>query len=282
MSIKIVTDSTSYIPEDIRKELDIEMLSLSVLFGDEDFKETEITNESFFKKLNDYDGFPKSSQPSMDDMVSLYDKILSKGHDLIGVFISSDMSGTYSTAIMMKNEMEEKYPDRKIAIIDSRSNCMQLGLITISGANAIKEGKSFDEVVGVIKHTILNSRFVFMPDTLEYLRKGGRIGTAKALLGSVLQIKPILTVLNGMTHTITKVRTRKKALAALVETFNVDITEHSFLDAYVQHIDCEDEAKALAKLIEQKTGKIIEIAPIGPVIGTHVGPGAIGIAYCWR
>lgn len=276
MSIRIVTDSTAYLPKDLLDKYSIEVLALSVSFDDEVYKETEITNEFFFNKLDNFQGFPKSSQPSLDDTMTLFKKILDEGHDLIGVFLSSEMSGTYQSAVMLSNELKADYPNQKIKMIDSRSNCMQLGLAVLKGAE--KQSETYEVVVETIEHVISHSRFVFMPDTLEYLRRGGRIGTAKALLSSVLQIKPILTVEEGKTHALNKVRTRKKAMNALIEIFKQDLEHNTLLGAYVHHIHCEEEAKQLVT----KLGGNFGIVPIGPVIGTHVGPGAIGIAYCWE
>ncbi|MBN2795450.1 MAG: DegV family protein [Clostridia bacterium] len=274
--IKLVTDSTAYIPEDILKQYDIRVLSLSVSFGNEIYKETEITNNFFYEKLKLFNDFPKSSQPSLEESMSLYEEILSEGHDLVGVFISSEMSGTYQSACMLLSDLQEKYPNQKIQFIDSRSNCMQMGLAVIEGAKRVEEG--FDAVVSRVFHVISNSRFVFIPDTLEYLKKGGRIGTAQALLGSLLQLKPILTVTDGKTHALDKVRTRKKAIQSMIHQFLEDTKDHSVVGVYVHHIDCEEDARNLSEMI----GGTYDIAAIGPVIGTHVGPGAIGIAYCWE
>lgn len=276
MSIRIVTDSTAYLPTNLLKKYDIKVLSLSVSFGDEIYKETEITNEFFFNKLDNFNGFPKSSQPSLEESLTLYKSILDAGHDLIGVFISSEMSGTYQSARMIAEELRTDYPDQNIIMLDSKSNCMQLGLAVLKGAEILDQ--SFETVVKTINHVIDHSRFIFIPDTLEYLKKGGRIGTAKALLSSVLQIKPILTVQEGKTAVLSKVRTRKKAIQALIDQFNLDGDQSPIIDAFVHHIDCEEEAKNLSL----KLGTSYAIAPIGPVIGTHVGPGAIGIAYCWE
>lgn len=276
VTIKLVTDSTAYLPKKFLEKYGIEVLTLSVSFGDEVFRETEISQEFFFTKLDSGPNFPKSSQPAIDETMTLFRGILEAGHDLIGVFLSSDMSGTYQTSLMIANEMQEEFPDRKIEIIDSRSNCMQLGLAVLKGAELLDQ--SFENVVEKINHVITHSRFIFMPDTLEYLKRGGRIGSAKALLSSVLQIKPILTVNDGKTDNIMKVRTRKKAMQALVDLFNEDMKKHVFDTAFIHHIHCQEDAKKLS----QKLGKDLDIVPIGPVIGTHVGPGAIGIAYCWE
>ncbi len=127
-------------------------------------------------------------------MYNILEKHVRDNNEVVGVFLSSDMSGTYSNACLAKNMILENYPNALIEIIDSRSNCMQLGYAVLTAANAAEQGKSIDEVVSIVKDNIKRSRFLFIPDTLEYLKKGGRIGGASALLGTIFQIKPILTV----------------------------------------------------------------------------------------
>jgi DegV family protein with EDD domain len=273
--IKIVTDSTAYLPKNIIETYDIKVLALSVSFGSDIYKETEISHEFFYEELDRNNNFPKSSQPSLEESLNLYESLLKEGHDIISVFISSDMSGTYQTAKVMLDDLRDDYPDRKIEVIDSRSNCMQMGLAIEKGAELLNT--SFDQVVVKINHVINHSRFVFIPDTLEYLKKGGRIGSAKALLSSMLQIKPILTVVDGKTTVLNKVRTRKKAMNALIDQYHLDGKANTITGTYVHHIHCEEDAKNLASKIGE-----FQLVPIGPVIGTHVGPGAIGIAYCWE
>ena len=153
---------------------------------------------------------------------------------------------------------------------------MQMGLAVLKGAEKIED--SFESVIKTIHHVIDHSRFVFIPETLEFLKRGGRIGTAKALLSSVLQIKPILTVDDGKTSVINKVRTRKKAIQALIDIFRKDQSDHTITGGYVHHINCLEDAKKLSV----RLGESFDVTAIGPVIGTHVGPGAIGIAYCWE
>jgi len=279
MSVKIVTDSTSYIREELRKEFDISIVSLSVKFKDEEYREINIENESFYKKLDESLMIPTSSQPSLQEMYNIMEKHVRDKNEVVGIFISSEMSGTYSNACLAKNMILENFPNALIEIIDSRANCMQLGYAALTAAKASKQGKSIAEVVDITKDNIKRSRFLFIPDTLEYLKKGGRIGGASALLGDILQIKPILTVADGKTALFKKVRTKKRALQTMTNKFIEDITKHGLGEVMVHHISDVDGALAFAKTVEECIGGKIDIAPIGPVIGTHVGPGALGIVY---
>lgn len=278
MAVKILTDSTSYLSEEICRQLDIKKISLSVSWNDMSVKEVDINNEDFYRMMKEK-GIPKSSQPSIGEMLEEMKRVVANGDNLVCIFLSSEMSGTYSSALMVKEMVLEEYKDAQIEIIDSRSNCMQLGFATIVGARAAKEGKTLKEVVELVKQNLKRSRFLFIPDNLEYLKKGGRIGGASALIGNLLKIIPILTVEDGKTSVLTKVRTKKNAISAMIERLVKDSSIYGLKEIVVHHINCYEEALDLSKLIEEKLGVKADIVDIGPVIGLHVGPGAIGFVY---
>lgn len=277
--IKIVTDSTSYIPNEQRAYYDITVVSLNVLLEDTSIREMDIDNETFYNKLAQIPDIPSSSQPSPHELYTTFENLVKQGHSIVGLFISSDMSGTYHTALSTKQMLLEKYPDAQIEIIDSRSNCMQLGYAVLAAAKAAHLGKSLEDVVSATYDVIAHSRFLFTPDTLTYLKKGGRIGGASALLGNLLQIKPILTVTEGKTAIFTKVRTKKKAVESLINGLMEDLKDRDLGEVIVHHINCIDEGTALAKRLSEALNCPVSIQSIGPVIGVHVGPGSIGLAY---
>ncbi len=280
MGIKVVTDSTSYIPKELIKKYDITVVSLGVVMDNVSYKEVEIDNDDFYKKLEQLNNIPTSSQPSIDDLYNSFDKIISEGDDAIGIFISSEMSGTYSTCNqVVKAMIMDKYPNAKMKVIDSRSNCMEMGYAVLAAAKLAKEGKLMEEVVEVAKNIIGRSRFLFIPDTLEYLKKGGRIGGASALFGKLLQIKPILTVEDGKTTVFDKVRTKQKAIMRMIGKVEEDIKNNKLGELIVHHINCEEEGMALQKKVKEVLGVDAVIQCIGPVIGCHVGPKTVGIAY---
>ncbi|MDU1414331.1 MAG: DegV family protein [Clostridium sp.] len=280
MAIKIVTDSTCYIPNELKEKYDITVVSLSVVMGNEIFKETEIENDVFYKKLAEADSIPTSSQPTIDDLYKIFERIVENGDDVIGIFISSEMSGTYSTCNqVIKTMIEEKYPNARMEIIDSRSNCMQMGYAVLTAARLANENKSMDVILEEINKVINRSRFLFIPDTLEYLKKGGRIGGAAALFGTLLQIRPILTVEDGKTAVFDKVRTKQRAILRMIDKVKGDIAEGKLGELIVHHINCEEEGRALAEKVKEILGVEAQIQDIGPVIGCHVGPKAVGIAY---
>ena len=280
MSIKIITDSTSYIPKELIEKYDITLVSLGVVINNVANKEVEIQNNEFYKTLENLDSIPTSSQPSIDDLFNSFDQVIGNGDDALGIFISSEMSGTYSTCNqLIKTMIMDKYPNCRMEVIDSESNCMQMGYAVLEAAKLIEEGKSMDEVIAGVEAIKGKSRFLFVPDTLEYLKKGGRIGGASALFGALLQIRPILTVENGKTSVFDKVRTKQKAICKMIEKLQEDIKNKGLGELIVHHINCEEEGKALANKIKEVLGVTVGIQCIGPVIGCHVGPKTVGIAY---
>lgn len=281
MAIKIVTDSTSYIPKKYLEKYDISVVSLNILLKNTNRRETSISNQTFYKEMEEAKEFAVSSQPTPEEFYDVFDKIAKNGDDIVGIFISSEMSGTYSTANLVKNMILEKY-DINIEIIDSRTNCMQMGFIVLEAAKHAKFGKSMNEILDIANNTIKNSRFVFSPSVLDYLKKGGRIGSASALIGNLFQIKPILTVNNGKTDVLAKVRTKKKAISTMIDILMNDLKEKELGGVIVHHINCEEDGLTLAKTLEEKLNMKVDIQDIGPVIGSHVGPGSIGIAYFWK
>ncbi|NMA55373.1 MAG: DegV family protein [Firmicutes bacterium] len=279
MAVKVITDSTSYIDPQLRKELDIKVVSLYVSFPGNSMKETEIDNAVFYS-LMEKEGIPVSSQPSGGELYEAMETAVSRGDDVFGVFLSADMSGTYASACQVKTMVLEKYPQAQIEIMDSRSNSMQLGFAAIVAARAALAGQTLAQVKRAAKENIARSRFLFIPDNLVYLQKGGRIGGAQALIGNLLRIIPVLTVENGVTTVLKAVRTKGRAVRAMLDKMREDHANYGIKEIIVHHINCWEQAQELAGKIQAKLQQLeVKIRDIGPVIGLHVGPGAIGIVY---
>lgn len=280
MSIKIIADSTCYLPQEYIDKYKISIASLNVLLNGNSYREIDLSNEWFYNEMAKSQTIPTSSQPSIEELYNIVESFVKDGHDVVGIFLSSDMSGTFSTSNLVKNMILENYPNAKIVMIDSRSNCMQAGFAVLEAAKAATENKSLDEVVTIARNVIENSKFIFVPETLEYLKKGGRIGGAAALFGSLLQIKPILTVEDGKTTVFTKVRTKKKAIDKIINAVLEQNSKSPIKDIIIHHINCESEGQELANRLKINLGlKNVKIQSIGPIIGLHVGPGSIGVAY---
>ena len=280
MSIRIIADSTCYLPKEYIDKYNVSIVSLNVLLNGKSYRETDLENDWFYKEMSKSPSIPTSSQPSIDDFYKAIESQVKEGHDIVGIFLSADMSGTFSTSNLVKEMILEKYPNANIVMLDSRSNCMQAGYAILEAAKAAADNKSLDEVVSIAKSVIENSKFIFVPDTLDYLKKGGRIGGAAALFGSLLQIKPILTVTDGKTTVLTKVRTKKKAIDKIIDTVMEQNLKSPIKGLIVHHINCQSEGQELANKLQDKLGiSNIKIQSIGPIIGLHVGPGSIGVAY---
>lgn len=163
MGIKIVTDSTSYIPSEYIEKYDIKVVSLNVIMNGVSKREVDIDNKYFYKEMDESNEVPKSSQPIPQEMIDIFKGIVEAGDSIVGIFLSSKMSGTYSTANMVKEMILEEYPNADIRILDSKTNCMQMGFAAIEAAKASAEGKSINEVISTAEHVFNNSRFLFTP-----------------------------------------------------------------------------------------------------------------------
>lgn len=280
MAVKVVTDSTSYIPRALREELDIGIVGLSSTLEGVTYPDDAEDYAPFYRALAASSEFPTTSQPSVQSLIDAFERPVASGHEVVGVFISSLMSGTYATAELAREMVLERRPDAVIEIIDGESNSMELGYAALAGAREAAAGGTVDRVAAAVRDMIARTRFLFVPKTLEYLRRGGRIGTASALIGSLLQIKPILTVTGGRTDVFARVRTAERALEQIVQAFLDDVrTKGGLADAVVHHIDDEPAGRTLAARLSQAVGRAIDVTPIGPAVGAHVGPGAVGVVY---
>jgi DegV family protein with EDD domain len=197
----------------------------------------------------------------------------------VAVLISSKMSGTYETALMARDQILERRPNARIEIVDSLSNCMEEGFAVLSAARVAANGGTLAQAVAAAVQTTTRTRWLFAPASLEYLRMGGRIGNAKALLGSLLQLRPILTVVDGVTSTVRSVRTQRRAIEAIADMVASDAGEHGLADIVVHHILDAAEADVLAELLSTRLGRKPRVQLIGPAIGLHVGPGTVGVVY---
>ena len=283
MGIRVISDTTSYIDPILQEKLNIKLIPLSVHFPDESYDEDKVDYDYFYEKIAKDKVIPTSSQPSPWELEAIFREILETGDDIVAIFLSSAMSGTFSHASNAKTELQSEFSNRKIEIIDSYTNCMALGSIVLAAAWAAYANAAFEEVVFAAYEARNKVHFYFTPKTLEYLKKGGRIGTASALLGSILDINAILTVdmAKGMTHLHGRTRGFDSALQKIYEIIADDSNEYGISALYVHHISAEEKAKEVKEQLAVRYPDLeIGICNIGPVIGLHVGPGTVGIVYC--
>ena len=275
----MVTDTTAYLPEELATAHGISRVSLYVTLDGEQRAEGEIgaaEYDDFYERLRRSDEGATTSQPSVGDFVSVYEPLLAEGREVVSIHISAGISGTVESARQARQQLiEASKGGERITVYDSRSGCGGQGLLALVAAKAAAGGGGAGDVIDRVEHARDSLKAWFAVDTLEYLRKGGRIGAAQALLGSALQIKPILT-LEEEIRPIERVRTRRRAFERMVDYARERKDEGA--DAWVvQHIHDPDTARQLVDECRQVFGSDpVFVSEIGPVIGAHIGPGLLG------
>ena len=277
--LRIVTDSTADIPESVRKQLGIEMVPLKVHFGDETYLDSvTLHSVEFYEKLKQSSSLPTSSQPSPVDFLDVYKRILAEDPDahIVSIHISSAMSGTLQSAELAKSLLDE--PDR-LTVFDSRSASYGIGMLAVAAAELAAKGASLEEVLEKIRRMREKYTVYFLVDTLEYLQKGGRIGKAAAVLGTLLNIKPILSIdAEGEVTSVDKVRGTKQAVQRLIELFKQNPDLSGEVDVFIVHSNDVPAAENMeAVLRENFNVRRLNMITLGPVIGTHTGPGTVGV-----
>mgnify|MGYP001423783036 CR=1 FL=1 len=274
MTVRVVTDSTSDLPHDLARSLDITIVSLNVHFGSEVFKDgVDLDADEFYRRLMSGGELPKTSQPSVGEFMETYQGLGSDSDGIVSVHISSKLSGTYNAAVQAKGEVDVGGP---IEVIDTYQASMGVGMVAVSAAKAAREGADLEEVTRVAGQSVERSQCISLFDTLEYLQKGGRIGKARAVVGTVLGIKPLISVRDGEVHELGKERTRSRGIARLEQVAR----EFAPLEELsVMHSTSPEDAQMLARNLSEllPEGKEPLIARYGPVIGTYAGPGALGL-----
>ncbi|CAI6066268.1 Protein DegV [Paenibacillus sp. JJ-100] len=279
--VAIVTDSTADIPEDIIRKYGIHVVPLRLLFGEETYADgIDLTSEQFYDKLRQSAVLPTTSQPSPTDFMNVYQSLLEEEPDrsIISIHLSSGMSGTYQSAMLGKSLLER---DSDITVIDSKSASYGYGLMVVHAAELAEQGKSAVEIAVAVEAMQNSRKLFFLVDSLEYLQKGGRIGKASAILGTLLNIKPILSIdEEGIIYAVEKVRGHKKAMARIVELFQKDLAGKR-VNLAVGHTADLASAEACAEQLKGHfTLNEVIYTNIGAVIGSHVGPGVIAI-FMW-
>jgi DegV family protein with EDD domain len=279
MPVRVVTDSVASIPADILAQREIDVVSLYINDGETNVAELTMDVEAFYVRLANMTTLPTSSQPSVESLLCAFRGAVERGSDVLGIFMSAKMSGTFETARIAADMVRQEFPSARIELIDSGSNSMEEGFGVIAAATAAQAGETIERCITLAGETLRRSRYLFTPHTLEYLRRGGRIGGASALIGGLLQIRPILTVENGETQTFTKVRTQSRALAEMTRKLADDVAAYGLAQVIVHYISDHELAEQYAReQIEPIAGGPVRVIPVSPVIGLHVGP-AVAVCY---
>lgn len=277
-NVRIVVDSTSDLPKELREKLAIEMVPLKVHFGNETYLDSiTMTSQEFFVKLAAAKEMPTTSQPSPVDFVEVYKSLLEEPDTaIISIHLSAAFSGTYQSAVLAKSLLGG---NENIRIVDSRSASLGVGMLAVAAAEAAMNGADVDGCLAAIERAKERTQLYFLVDTLEYLHRNGRIGKASAVFGSLLNIKPILSIdpEEGVIFPVDKIRGSRKAMnrigELLKERYGSEPVEVMFV-----HANAPDSAEEFSDLIRSQLDvRKTAVYELGPVIGTHVGPGTLGL-----
>ena len=275
--VAVVTDSTSSLTPAMGEEYGLHIVPEYVMFGDQTYSDgVNLDAETFYRLLQSSSRLPTTSQPSVQDFMKLYTALSEQVEAIVSIHISQKMSATLDSARAACQQL----PGVQIHVIDSRSVSMGLGLIAIAAARAAAAGKEVDEVVSLVEALIPRVNVIFTVDTLEYLHKGGRIGGATAFLGTMLNIKPVLYIKDGRIEPLERARTKKRAIERILELMAERVGEAKGLNAAIMHCTVPEEARALGEEVKARFHPAeLLVTEAGPIIGTHGGPGTLGVVF---
>src|SRR5829696_2910247 len=277
--VAVVTDTTHYLPRPLVEELGLHEVSLYVTFEGETRREADITDlGEFYRRLSASSEMPSTSQPSVGDFLTVYEPLLDDGADIVSIHLSAGISGTFTAAEQARDQLIERGIDpARLVVLDSATACAGLGMLAMAAASVARAGGSAEDAAEAAQACRRDLRVWFAVDTLEFLRRGGRVGGAQAWLGSTLKIKPILSIESEILP-IERVRTARRAFERLIDYLEARREDGSDT-FFIQHIHAPGQAQRLVERGKQIYGGEPElVSEIGPVIGAHVGPGLLGVS----
>lgn len=278
--IKIVVDTGSDIPPEIAEKYDIGIISFLSIFGEEQYvQRVDITNEEFYEKLEAYDGIPTTSQTPYGDMYDYFAKECKEHESVIYFALSSAASGQFQTANLVKAEILEENPDADFHIADTQKFSLYIAKTAVHAAQMAREGKTVGEIISECEEYVKTWRAYLLVDTLKYLEKGGRLSKTAAFVGTMLDIKPILTIEHGLVESMDKLRGKKKLIPKLIEKIDEDPDFDRDNPEFLIVQSGEDKAREAIDLLQEEYGDncVMMVGEFGPLIGTHVGRNAIAI-----
>lgn len=279
-NVAVVTDSTVNIPDELIQNLSIHVVPLQVIWGPDTYRDSvDIHPSEFYQRLQGAKVMPSTSQPSPAAFSAVYGALVAQGFDILSIHISSSLSGTMDSALQARKD----YPKANISIVDSRTTSMGMGFPVLLAARAAAQGATLQECQKLVENAIPHTGVFFVVRTLEYLRRGGRIGGAAAFVGTALDMKPILELRDGRVEAINKVRTMSKALDQMLDLFTQSIGSQRPVHLAVLHANTLDEAlqvleRAKSRFAPDEISEVV-VSEVSPVIGIHAGPGVIGLVY---
>ncbi|TSI07335.1 DegV family protein [Lysinibacillus sp. BW-2-10] len=277
MSIAVVTDSTAYLTPEERARYNIRMIPLSVNLEDGSYEEeVEITTSEFYNKVRNSKQFPKTTQPPVGKFVALFEELAKDYDEVICIHLSSGISGTYQGAVQAGQMVDAI----TVHTFDSEISCAPQGYYVIKAAEMAEQGASAEEIFSTLEEMKQSNQAFFVVDDLAHLQRGGRLSAAAALVGGLLQVKPILCFENKVIVPAEKIRTKKKALRRVEELLAKDAAQYDRIQATVIHANCEEEGREwMNQLAETYPNVEFDLSYFGPVIGTHLGEGSIGLSW---
>ena len=277
--IAIVTDSTAYIPSDLIQKHNLTVAPQVLIWGEETFEDgVDIQPDEFYARLKTSKAMPTTSQVSISKMKSTFEDLVKQGYDVLAIFLSAKLSGTIQSAIQAKDMMDEA--GEKVTFIDSNSTAMALGFQVLTVARAVEDGANLEEAVALAEKAREHTGVYFAVDTLEFLHRGGRIGGAQRFLGTALNMKPVLAVQGGRVEAVERIRTKSKAIDRVFELVMEQCQGKSPIHLATLHAAAEDEARTLLDKAAKELNPTESIlTSVSPVVGTHAGPGTVGLAY---
>lgn len=277
--VAIVTDSTSYIPKEYLEKYNITLLPQLLIWGEETLQDgIDILPDAFYRRLATAKVMPTTSQASISSMIQAFSTLIDQGYSVLGIFVSSKLSGTVQSAMQAREMLTAG--KEKVEIIDSQTSAMAMGFLAIKAARASADGASLLECKKLVENSFSSVGVYFVVDTLEFLHRGGRIGGAQRLLGTALNLKPILAVQDGKVESIERIRTKRKAMDRLVEIIVEQCAGKSTVQLAALHANALEDAQDVldgASKVLHVTEKIL--TELSPVVGAHTGPGTIALAY---
>lgn len=278
----IITDNTSDLPEEFirRNALPLVYLGYSIAGKDYDDQENKLSSKEFYSLMRSGE-MTKTNQANPEQIGKVFDSYLAQGYDILFIAFSSGLSGTCNSARIAAAEMREKYPERRIEVVDTLAASLGEGLLVYKALKQKSEGKSLEEVRTWLEDNKLHLCHMFTVDDLNFLHRGGRVSKTTAVVGTVLGIKPVLHVDNdGHLVSVTKVRGRKQALAKLVDYMGEKVGNYKNDVIFISHGDCEEDANYVADLVRERFGiQDFVIGNVGPTIGAHSGPGTVALFF---
>lgn len=277
MSTLLISDSTSYLPENIINDYGIIIIPLNLHLEGKSYKEgRDISHTEFYHIFRSSKTFPTTSQPSAGEFLEVFERLTPDDEALV-ILISAELSGTVQSALMARNMLDAQR-QKNIHIRDSRSSSMGMGFQLLKAGEMFAQGKTMSEVIEEVERIKIHQEIYFIVDNLEYLVRGGRLSKSSGLIGNLLQLKPVLTVKEGKLELFDKVRTSSRAVKLMKK--QVEKNKSWLKQLAVIHVQAEEEALKLQQDLQEQYGITALISEAGPVIGAHTGPGTLGIAFC--